>query len=477
MTVPITFWSDTTTPWTWGSPLEPYEFSSTDQSYIQGLVDDLYDNSTTFFYYAYDYTVTNSTPLNIGRLSLSEPAYTALWGLANDTYTLINPLHLEDTYYFNDKGVLVQDIDELAVAHELIHQMEQIYDPNIDASDLDKNASDFDFKGEVVRTQNEIAGELGYNDNIQISYIDAHSLSWFTSNGISAAGSYTDDRHIDVSRMGSSSGDTIDHSLRTSLSTGGELNDLIFGFGGNDIITAALGDDFVYGGAGSDKIYGGDGSDKLVGDADNDYIDSGLNLVDLMDTGTGDYLYGGAGNDILIMRGLYTEANGGADDDQFWIVSAPTEGYGYAITDSDPGDSLYWNGYLLEGGPKTIIDGEELYGFDIGALDDNGFRYYQNDGTDYLSIFAPDGNYLVIFDFENGDLGIDVGDPVTHSEAIFFDDPGDSPDLGPQITPFVPIAISNIAHDSLWGNYEDLPGFSTTLSTWGPETLPTMYII
>jgi hypothetical protein len=204
--------------------------------------------------------------------------------------------------------------------------------------------------------------------------------------------------------------------------------------GGNDTIRGGDGDDFLYGGAdptqagsGKDKLYGAAGGDLLFGGDDNDFLDSGLNVIDpYSPTEREDRLDGGDGNDVLIMRGMWCVAAGGAGDDQFWVTDTG-DGWSYEITDSDAGDSLYWHGYPLTGGAKQVIEmifdpdpaqGQSGYA-DVGALDGNGFRYYYGAVNADLFIIAPDGSGITIRNFVDGDLGIHVDGPASWSDVLF----------------------------------------------------------
>jgi len=286
----------------------------------------------------------------------------------------------------------------LTLMHELAHIYLPGADPLESATDITMNGANFDFRGPVIDEQNDIALGGGLTDQIQTSYYATILTSQTTLFGSFATyTSYSEDRAVDTTRLGSAGADNIDHSNNTLL-----LNDLLFGLGGNDTLQGGDGDDHLYGGvdlvtagSGKDKLYGGAGGDRLLGGDGNDFLDSGLNVIDPNSpTEREDWLEGGAGDDVLIMRGRWCVAAGGAGDDQFWIADSGDR-YTYQITDSEAGDSIYWHGYHLTGGSKQVIelifdaaDPEVSYAL-VGALDGYGFIYSWW-GTQ-LAISAPDG--------------------------------------------------------------------------------------
>jgi Ca2+-binding RTX toxin-like protein len=204
---------------------------------------------------------------------------------------------------------LVQADVGLTIMHELAHVYLHASDTPRDATQLQMNARNFDFRGPVVDEQNRIAQDASLTDSsftnqIQVSYqMGAVGLDLlFDKNA-----SYTDNNEIDIARMGSLAlGDTINHSSNTQM-----LRDLLFGMGGDDVIDAGRGADYVYGGTGNDTITGGDGNDVLAGEADddifiggkgNDTISGGIKDTTYFGTGDGTDLvdYSHARNDIEI---------------------------------------------------------------------------------------------------------------------------------------------------------------------------------
>jgi hypothetical protein len=94
----------------------------------------------------------------------------------------------------------------------------------------------------------------------------------------------------------------------TTISSGQNGRDIIFGLSGNDTIFAGLSNDTVFGGPGNDLIDGGKGDDQLFGDQGNDALIGGKGDDDL---------YGGHGRDLLFGGAGRGELDGGEDNDKF----------------------------------------------------------------------------------------------------------------------------------------------------------------
>lgn len=400
-----------------------------------------------------------------------------------DDYILMDLTAAATVHLFNSRGVFVQADIRLTIMHELAH----IYLPGSDpaaASELTRNGANYNFRGPVVDEQNAIATNAGLTDQIQTAYDAAFSSSDGRYNLFTVNSSYSDHRDVDITRLGTSGADNVDHSARTQATVPGMLNDLLFGLGGNDTIKGGDGDDHLYGGgdptiagSGKDKLYGGDGGDRLFGGDDNDFLDGGLNVIDPNSEQRGDTFDGGDGDDILVIRGISCEsATGGAGDDQFWIDSDPVGSYW--IMDSEAGDSLYYNGYHLTGGAKQVIeliydpaDYEVSYAL-VGALDGNGFIYSW--WGSQLAINAPDGSGILIEDFQNGDFGINVGAAITGDEVVF-----QWVEVQPEVWEWhyeTALSLSSIANNQIDHDYASLPGFAYTLSHDGANAIPTTWL-
>jgi len=277
-----------------------------------------------------------------------------------------------------------------------------------------------------------------------------------------------------ITQGGTVSGGQPDEASVTDEIHGGSGNDLLVSGIGPSTIYGDAGDDKLVGGGGTDSLYGGEGNGSLWGDVGNDELHGGAgnDLLDGGDDGN-DWLEGGEGNDVLIFN-ANSYVVGGAGNDVFWLVkaSAPTDYYW--IGDSDLGDSLYWNGYQLNGGPKTIIDYENIDGgltYTFAALDSHGIIYSFGPGADALQIELPDGTQIVVADFQDGDLGINVGGRWTYDDV----DVTTGPDGVLTLQTLLP--FSNIVHDGVFGDFENPYGASTAVSTLGPVSLPDLYLV
>lgn len=156
--------------------------------------------------------------------------------------------------------------------------------------------------------------------------------------------------------------------------TGGETNDLIFGFGGDDTINAGGSADVIDGGSGSDLIDGGSGNDVILGASGIDRIDGGSG-DDAIDGGSeNDFLNGGAGRDTI---------NGGTDWDTI------DGGDGNDILSGDDGNDYVFG----SGGNDTITD---------------------TSGVDRLKGGIGDDTITV----RGGDLGFDQVDGGSGSDTI-----------------------------------------------------------
>jgi Ca2+-binding RTX toxin-like protein len=140
--------------------------------------------------------------------------------------------------------------------------------------------------------------------------------------------------------------------------------------------------DLILGGGGDDVVHGGEGADVLYGEADDDRLDGGAG---------GDFLFGGAGVDTYLA----------ADGD--------------TLEDAD--------------GAGTVLFGDTLL---VGATSDGSGNYVGADGEIYalsgstLTVTKDTGS-IVINDFTNGDMGINLTDndgqpPANVITGTDFDD-------------------------------------------------------
>lgn len=208
---------------------------------------------------------------------------------STDAFIAINASEIDALHYFNDVGALVAEKFELSIIHELIHIRsgfpKDLLDVNGDSvlNELDFNTPNYNHRGQVLPIQDQVAVELGYLQNKQISYHATVSnpdlrVSEFGTN------SWFDGKTIDIARVGWIADDTIDHSTSSN-----NTRDLAFGHDGNDTISLGGGDDYAYGGRDNDSINGGDHNDKLLGESGDDTLQGG-DGDNLLDGGEGEDL-------------------------------------------------------------------------------------------------------------------------------------------------------------------------------------------
>jgi serralysin len=304
----------------------------------------------------------------------------------------LNYTNLGYLYQFNSVGELVQMSASLNIIHEVIHVIEDLGDISpLVPTDSQLNAANFDHMGPTVALTNQVAVEMGWDDQIRPSYLATMTATSPRFSQLNPYESYSDDNEVDIVRLGDI-GDVvvanqIDHSSRTTL-----LRDLVFGFGGNDTILTGAGDDYAYGGTGADTINGGDENDVLYGEADNDTLAGGEG---------NDFLDGGAGTNTMDGG---ENSNGSPDSD---TVSFRSLTNGISIT--------FDNGTFTHGSANdTVTNVENVLITDqadtvtietssgvIGALgggDTINASSFDSDGTPSLVVFiAPgDGNDTVV---------------------------------------------------------------------------------
>lgn len=202
--------------------------------------------------------------------------------LAGAGVIAINVGAAEALHYINDKGVFVAEKLGLTVIHELIHDL---HDNWSDPNENNNGVKNYDFIGDVVKLQNEIAIEALFVDNIQVGYNtgivqgadvrfpillpDEDYYGWEILDSAIFGTIDTD---------GGQRPDVLDLSKDDV-----ELNNLVLGFGGNDVIAAGAGDDYVYGGGGDDYVAPGRGNDVVFGDEPGQYAGGlGHDIVNYM---------------------------------------------------------------------------------------------------------------------------------------------------------------------------------------------------
>ena len=179
----------------------------------------------------------------------------------------------------------------------------------------------------------------------------------------------------DIETKGSANSETIAGVAGSGF--GGNLVDIIYGYGGNDVISGADGNDTIYGGDDQDTITGGNGDDVLYGDAGHDNINGGNN---------DDEIYGGDGNDYLDGANGLDEIWGGNGNDTIYGRDQADILHGDAGDDYLEGgsdtDTLYG-----DAGNDTLVSGDSsdiLYGGDNDDTLIGGGTQYGGDGNDYL---------------------------------------------------------------------------------------------
>jgi hypothetical protein len=221
------------------------------------------------------------------------------------------------------------------------------------------NSANFDYDGATLRKQNIISEEMGYDHNIQRSYLSGIVDFDLRFGHFVTDQSYTNGNKVDIIRFDSEEADNIDLSLRTDKS-----RDLLFGLDGNDTIKSGGGNDYLYGGKGNDALYGGDQDDNLSGGTENDLLDGG--------TGS-DHLYGGRGNDTL--KGGddsdYLEGGGGTDIEYGGSGADIFEfSNGAFVEDATTEDYISWAGgkQITGGAQQWWMEGGWAYYTPISSL-------------------------------------------------------------------------------------------------------------
>ena len=279
----VDFWTPAAN---WGHVLDPAGhpiagvMSASDQAAIKNYLTTLYGDGTTFAATVLNKWADPGHVLHIAQDMLADSPGENVPATQSDPFVVYNLSLINQLYYINDHGSLVQERPALSVFHELSHLIDHTddpVDPNGATPDSWLNQAKYDFKGGAVTEQNQVALELGYINNVQASY-QATVLSTDARFGeLQTANSYTFGNHIDDAQIGSDGPNNMDHSLRDDNSS-----DLFLGLGGNDKLV---------GGGGTDYLYGGAGNDLLVAGSNAASANNGL-----------DYLDGGPGDDLFDLR-------------------------------------------------------------------------------------------------------------------------------------------------------------------------------
>lgn len=278
----IEFWTSSST---WGGGVGT--LSATDQGRIAGALQIVYEGSETARLMI-DAWIDAGHTIRIGGLSAG--AIGAAFGVdgpAGARYVGFNAADIDNLYYFNDKGALVQEIFGLTIIHEMIHMMKGIKDLlDRPATEFHLNLPDYDQQGATLPWQNQIAEELGRTNNIQIGYAEGFLTSDPRAGEVAVNYSYSEGQAVTNVRtgrldaLGNAVDDNLDHSRRTDDSV-----DLMLGLDGDDQLSGGGGNDYLYGGMGQDVLRGGSGNDLLHG---ADVLIPGADEIDTADYSLGD---------------------------------------------------------------------------------------------------------------------------------------------------------------------------------------------
>lgn len=153
-----------TPPNTWGVGIG--ELSASDQARITAALQTVYEGSPTARAMIDAWIVDHSIRIGGvptgeigGAFNVDDPASTR--------YVGFNVNDIDNLYYFNDRGTLVEEIFGLTIIHEMIHMMKGVKDlPDRRPTEVHLNLPDYDQQGETLPWQNLIADELGWANNI-----------------------------------------------------------------------------------------------------------------------------------------------------------------------------------------------------------------------------------------------------------------------------------------------------------------------
>jgi len=268
---------------------------------------------------------------------------------ANGAYALgIDPSHLDKIYYISPTGEAFQATLEAALAHELVHAIDALYD----------NMVSPDFAGDTIKQANVIFSELGLPD--RLTYKGAGNIP-----NVSDGDQLTGGQAIDNAVY---SGSDYDVETKSHITNS---RDLLIGDDTNNILKGYTGNDFIYGNAGNDTLVGGTGDDSLDGGEGADtYI---FNLLDnedtIMSSELGDKIeidFGGPTTVTLKGEAIFS-------DNSAWDYM-----FDYGGTTS----YFRWTGNIDVAGSTGDL-----------TIDFDDTLFYD----------------LVVKDFQNGDFGIDLG--------------------------------------------------------------------
>lgn len=198
--------------------------------------------------------------------------------------------------------------------------------------------------------------------------------------------------------------------------------------GQKDYLHGGAGDDLIIGQTGNDELFGNEGDDILWGD---DNRDDSITGNDILNGGDGnDTLHGGKGDDTLAGGTGKNHLYGGEGFDVYRIVSHETQQN--IINDSDNTGAIQVDGVIL---------GNLSWQFDtktqMWSANGTDVKLKQN-GNNLLQIVNKEGQEIAVVEqFENGALGIQLGDSTNNPTDTPTDSPTNNPTDNTQTPPAV----------------------------------------
>jgi hypothetical protein len=163
-------WDTVNAAITFNVPIAPFgPFSSYEEQTIRGIIRVTYNLSATLNNLLETWT-SSGGQINIYKTDSLTPGQGCPGGVLG-----LNLEAMSHTFFFNRTGHLVSDIPNLIIAHELFHAIRNTADlvgtgPFGIVTNADLNNSSFDYDGETVPLQNDVANDLGLYYWNQVSY-------------------------------------------------------------------------------------------------------------------------------------------------------------------------------------------------------------------------------------------------------------------------------------------------------------------
>lgn len=186
----------------------PGAFSLAQQTYIEALLQDMYDRSPaaqSALDAAAGSKILHITIAGVGLIAASDPSTNTIG---------INLSEVQQGRFFNSKGQFLALDTSLTLIHEIIHVGLRLGDP-LQSDDTFLNSPDRDQRGLNLEHQNTVATEMGWADRLQPSYFAATLPGSSRASAVVDGKSYTDGLEIDNARLGTVGHDNLDHSQNT----------------------------------------------------------------------------------------------------------------------------------------------------------------------------------------------------------------------------------------------------------------------